>query len=53
MKITLYDFMTMYWCKNPKPVFYNKTLIQGLLDYANKDVTQGFNRGILNYTLTR
>lgn len=47
----LHDIIYMYWTKTPKDVFYNKTLIEGLLEYVNKDITQGFNRGILNHCL--
>jgi len=43
----------MYWCESPKPVFYNKTLIEGLLEYIEiKDQTNGFTRILLSNKLT-
>ena len=54
MQITLNDIIYMYWNEKPKDVFLNKTLIEGLLNYVNREphaLTQGFNRGILSYTL--
>lgn len=52
-KITQHDIIYMYWTQTPKPVFLNKTLIKGLLEFIKtKDTTNGFSRMIIENKLT-
>lgn len=50
---TKQDIIKMYWNQTESipPVFYTKSLINGLLEFVSKDSTQGFNRMILEHKI--